>query len=276
MVSENTKKQYMRLLARLEKEKVSSDKVLDWFERMLVSPTQQKMYLSAVKWKYSEDKKEFPSSLQDHLNELYKQQNARDKEQKLTGGQEAKYVPWKDIIDLQQRLDEQAKTSVKEWREFVVLSLYTLHPPARLNYGTMKVVDETAGTGNELVWNNSPVFIFREYKTAKTYGVVEVKLNPAMKRMIQQWFVYLVKRPTYVLGDWEISPSALSDMLSSVVLKHCGKKMGASLFRHSYITDVFPTLKTIKQKDEIARQMMHDRSRQEMYALPDKFEDDDE
>jgi hypothetical protein len=46
--------------------------------------------------------------------------------------------------------------------------------------------------------------------------------------------------------------------------------VGVSLIRHSFITHIFPTLKTIAEKQIVAERMLHSRELQERYNLPEK------
>lgn len=274
-LSANTLHQYEMMVARVKKEGIldfdDPDTILKWLEDK--SASGQKAYLSALKWYAKENDKDYPDELQEQLNALYKAQNKRDEEQKLSTKQETQYVPWKDILAVQTMLAEKKEKTGPEWRHYVLSSLYTLHPPVRLDYHAMKVVTrhDKKHTGNTLVWNSSsPRFIFREYKTDKTYGIVEIPLMGALHRVLKEWFAYLGGVPEYVLGDHAITPATLSEAITTMFAKYTGKHVGVSLLRHAYITDVFPTLKSIKQKNEIARRMMHDRVRQEMYVVQDE------
>lgn len=270
-LSANTLHQYEGMIARVKKEGLldldDPDSLLEWLADK--SASGQKSYLSALKWYAKENDIKYPEELQEKLNKLYKAQNTRDEDQKLTAKQETQYVPWKDILAVQTMLADKKDKTGPEWRHFILASLYTLHPPVRLDYHAMKVVTrhDKDHKGNTLVWNSSPRFVFREYKTAKTYGIVEIPLMGALHRALKDWFAHLGGVPKYVLGDHEITPATLSEAITTMFAKYTGKHVGVSLLRHAYITEVFPTLTSIKQKNEIARRMMHDRVRQEMYVV---------
>ena len=48
---------------------------------------------------------------------------------------------------------------------------------------------------------------------------------------------------------------------------HSKKKIGVDILRHSYIMYMYPKLKTIKEKEELAKRMLHSTAQQEKYNL---------
>jgi hypothetical protein len=50
---------------------------------------------------------------------------------------------------------------------------------------------------------------------------------------------------------------ALGQLIISTFQKHCGKKVGVSMLRHSYISYVRAKELPIKKSDALAHQMMH-------------------
>lgn len=82
MPSEATIKQYETCLRKIEKEGLTIDDPATFFawiqQRGGVSA--QKLYLSALKWKYGA---EFPDALQQQLTALYLKQNEMDEFRKL-------------------------------------------------------------------------------------------------------------------------------------------------------------------------------------------------
>jgi hypothetical protein len=148
-----------------------------------------------------------------------------------------------------------------------VASLYTLQPPVRADYGAVEVVGKRSPRreGNQLVWGQKQgaYFIFKDYKTKGTYGVVEVRVSPALHAVITEWFEHLGKRPKWLLGR-SITPN---DLLAEIqhAFHTTRKAIGINLLRHAYIKHHFPQLTTIKQKEELARMMLHSKDKQEQY-----------
>lgn len=283
MPSESTLKQYQSRIKILTDAKIDLADPLQWFEDTKQGLSSQKLYLSAIKWYMTENKQEFPKSLQDKINELYKKQNEKAEKQELTEKQEKQFVEWSKVIEASKKLAEKQEKTDNEWREHLILSLYTLNPPVRADYGEVQVFpkrNKKRTTGNELIWRkNKPVFVFRDYKTAKTYGEVELPVSKPLQKVIASWFAHLGKTPKYLLGkyvankydpDQPSNPLALSHSVQEIMKKHTGRDAGISLLRHAYITHTFPDLKTIQAKNDLSRRMLHSKTLQEQYNLPAK------
>ncbi len=268
MVAESTLKIYGIAIKKLAAAKVDlakPDEVLNWFESQKFSNSTQKVYLSAIK---NEVKDKFSKELQDSLNELYKKQNERDMEQKLTQKQEQNFVKWEDIMAVQKKLEAMENKSESKWKQYLITSLYTLNAPVRADYGEMEVFTKynKKRTGNELIWKRKPEFVFRVYKTAKTYGEVRIPVSKPLQKVIGDWFNYLGGVPKYLLGATPSSSNTLAVYVLDTMRKHTGKEVGISLIRHSYITHMYPKLKTLKQKQDLSARMLHSRDLQEKYV----------
>lgn len=268
MVAESTLKIYRISIKKLNDAKVDMtkpDDVLNWFESQKFSNSTQKVYLSAIK---NEMKDNFSKELQESLNELYKKQNERDMEQKLTQKQEQNFVKWDDIVGVQKKLEAMENKSESKWRQYLITSLYTLNAPVRADYGEMEIFTKynKKRTGNELIWKRRPEFVFRVYKTAKTYGEVRIPLSRPLQKVVGDWFNHLGGVPKYLLGSASTSPNALAVYVLDTMRKHTGKEVGISLIRHSYITHMYPKLKTLKQKQDLSARMLHSRDLQEKYV----------
>lgn len=269
MPSESTLKQYASRMEILKKAGIDAftnpSALLKWFETQKQGASSQKLYLSAVK---NADPEKFPKVLQDKINELYEQQNKKDSEQVLTAKQQDNFVKWEDIVAVQKKLADLPDKSQSKWRQYLITSLYTLNAPVRADYGEMEVFPKynKKRTGNELIWNKNPKFIFRVYKTAKTYGEVVIPVSKQLQAVIRGWFEFLGGTPKYLLGAASSTPSTFAGYITDVFRKHTGKEVGVSLIRHSYITHMFPKLKSIKQKEELAKKMLHSKELQEKYV----------
>jgi hypothetical protein len=263
MPSDSTIKQYqsrMNILAKAGVNPIADPPSLfKWFADTKQGESSQKLYLSAIK---NQSSAPFPTILQDKINELYKNQNEKATEQKLSTKQEKKYIDYTKLVATQKALK-----GVKGFeRDYLVASLYILQMPVRADYGDMQVFKSynKKRTGNEFIFKKKPEFIFREYKTAKTYGEVRIPVSPAMASVITDYFKHLGHTPKYLLGDEPITPSGFAGAVERVF------GVGVSLIRHAFITHVFPSLKTIAEKQIVATRMLHSRELQEKYNLPSK------
>ena len=259
-VKDSTANEYRKKLVKLEKDGFTDfhkDAARLITHLKTLSESTQKGYLSAVK--YALQKDEVPGIIQNRINELYKNQNKRDEEQKPTEKQEENLVPWNDIA-------EKAKLYEGSDDDKLIAALYTLQAPVRADYGQMAVHIETVGKeGNELVikGRKTSYFMFRDYKTSSTYGNVKVPVSPELFDVLIADGV--AERNT--LLRFPRTPERLADRVRTIFSKVTGKNVGIDILRHSYIMQHFPKMTTLPQKNELARRMLHSRDRQEKYNL---------
>lgn len=235
-----------------------SKKVIDWIESSKYALNSRKAIYIAIM-----------GTLKSHEGfdlTLYRQQmdsantlvSDNYNNQVLSASEETKYLPWAEIL----HAVEKARLAVEDiWtlQEYILLALYTLQAPARLDYGEMKVVtvEPTLPVGNYLVWTKKPYFYFGEYKTFKVYGVMKIQLSPALVQVLNEWLPYIYQHLLETRQGTPLGGIASGQLLISTLQKHCGKKIGVSILRHSYISFVRGKELPIKQSDALARMMMH-------------------
>lgn len=269
-IAATTQQKYTQAIDRLKAADLDLDDtkaVLNWFAEKKLGGSAIKTYLSAIKNHFKGQEKKFPPAYQDEINRLYGDQNQRDKEQKLTPKQEENYATFPELREAQRRLADMEGKTQQQWIHYVLASLYTLNAPVRADYGDMKVFgrrDARRTTGNELIWSGKPTFIFREYKTSKKYGTVEIAVSKELRSVLAEWFAHLGSTPKYLLGT-AISPNHLSTQLTNAFIS-TGKSVAVNLLRHAYIQYHLPPIAThtIKRED-LARRMLHSTDRQQAY-----------
>ena len=235
-----------------------TQKVIDWIESSKYALNSRKaIYIAIVGTLKSVDGYDVePYRLQ--MDSANKQVTETYQSQTLSESEQTKYLPWSQILDAV----EKARIAVEDvWtlQEYIILALYTLQAPARLDYGEMKVVpvEPANPVGNYLVWTKKPYFYFSDYKTFKVYGVMKIQLAPALVKALEEWLAY---PDSYLLVDRAGKPLgavALGQLIISIFQKHCSKKIGVSILRHSYISHIRAKELPIKQSDALARMMMH-------------------
>jgi hypothetical protein len=279
-LSDSSKKKYDQAIQRLKTAGYDIEKqtkeVIEWIKKQ-GGTSAQLLYYSAIKYELGKMDKPFPMPkvYQDEIDRLAGEKNAKSKSQVLSENQQTNYLPLADLVAVHQRLrDKQDKTDA-DWKDYLVASLYTMQPPVRADYGEMKVFGKRSSrrTGNELIWGQKKdaYFVFREYKTAKTYGKVEVKVSPAMLGVITDWFAHLGKTPKFLLGR-AITPNDLLGVINHA-FRSTKKDIGVNLLRHAYITEFMKTPRTIAEREELAKKMLHDKDTQEKYAVASELKD---
>jgi len=235
-----------------------SQKVIDWIESSKYALNSKKaIYIAIVATLKSVD----GSNVQPYRQQMDKantQVSDNYNDQTLSKSEETKYLPWSQILDAV----EKARLAVEDiWtlQEYVLLALYTLQAPARLDYGEMKVVlvEPINPVGNYLVWSKKPYFYFSEYKTFKVYGVMKIELSPALVKVLNDWLPYTYQHLLEDKSGRCMGSIMTGQLLISTFEKHCGKKIGVSMIRHSYISHVRAAELPIKKSDALARMMMH-------------------
>lgn len=277
--SENTLKVYTRNLRKLSEEGFADlsrdpESVVEFIHKKYDKYNTRKSYLSAILSTF-EDKTKIPQIYKDAILQEFDLQKHKEKNQVLTPEQDKNYLSWKEVMKVQRDLENMKDKSRPQWLAYLVVSLYSLTAPVRSDYGSMNVDKRKRKTGNVFVNRSSrPYFVFREYKTAGTYGEVEVPVPKPLMRVIHEWFEHLGYVPDYLL-DKEYNNVVLSNYVRDVFHRYTGKSTGINLLRHAYITEYLPKLKSIRAKEAVARKMLHSKDRQELYNLPDKEGSDD-
>lgn len=266
----STIKKYELALKRIEvaeKDLSKPEEVIAWIKGLGVEDTSQKLYYSAIKYHLARPPFVFPQEYQEELNRLYAIQNAQDPKQQLSEKHVENFVPYADLLKVQQRLGAKEDKSDKDWRDFLIASLYTLQPPVRADYGSVLVVAKRSESreGNQLVWGQKggAYFVWKEYKTKGDYGTVEVRVSDDLSAVITGWFEHLGKIPKYLLGRAVDNNAILGDIQHA--FRSTKKDIGVDILRHAYIKHHFPSLTSIAQKDELAKKMLHSRQTQEYY-----------
>ena len=285
-LSESSKKKYDQAIARLKTAgyniETQPHEVIAWVKTQGANSAQI-VYYSAIKYEMNKAEKpgSVPREYQDELDRLSGEQKVSSKSQVLSEKQKPNFVPFPELMAVQERLAAKQEKSDTDWKDYLIASLYTLQPPVRADYGQVQVFKKRSlsRTGNELIWGQKskpPYFVFRVYKTAKTYGAVEVKVAPALVKVIEDWFVHLGNNadpPKYLLGR-AVEPADLLPLISHA-FRSTKKEIGVNLLRHAYITEFMKTPRTIKEREELAMKMLHDKETQEKYAVATELKKED-
>jgi hypothetical protein len=274
--AENTMKRYAVAIKKLEEAnldiKREPEKVVSYLHEKYDKYNTRKSFLSAIMSTY-EDKATIPQIYRDAIMEEFKFQKQKEEAQELTPEQDANYLPWNEIMKVQEQLASKNDKTSSEWLEYLVVSLYTLTSPARADYAAMLVRKNRRGdkTKNVFVNIKKPYFLFREYKTANTYGEVKIFLPKPLVIVITEWFEHIKQVPEYLLGS-KYTPITLSNYIRNMFKKYTGKSVGVNLLRHAYLTHMNNEgkLRSIAQKTAVAKKMMHSTDTQTKYDLPHK------
>jgi integrase len=202
------------------------------------------------------------------------------------------WMNWKEVEEKWDELNEKVnsfkanksitKAQFETLVDLLVLSLYVKMSPRRngdfLNcYIILRPLTEGQKEPTIKNYLNYPEheFEFNVYKTSKFYGRQNVKIEPELYSILSIWIKFHPlltgsgKKPAEVplfvnsVGSRQISVNFITLRLNKIM----GKKIGASMLRHIFITDKFST--QIEEMKETASEMGHSLEEQRRYAKKD-------
>ena len=246
----------------------------------------QQTYLIAIRnalLAYNE-KGKLDSLLEFYYNKFLNNKKVIDEERsknEKTDKQEANWVSLEELRDVMDKYGKQIKSEgfnkktelnkkqMDLLQKWLVANLY-LHdanPPTRLDYSPMTVITEADykdadKSKNYLVIKsrNNKYFAFNDFKTSKSSGAKEIKVGSKLNSALNLWLKFNKTGTLLLNGKGEpMSSNHLSKYINEV-FKPTGKKVGASLLRHIYISTKFPPVS--KEKQEVADKMLHSKQMQ--------------
>jgi len=194
--------------------------------------------------------------------------------------QKESIVPMADIIKEREALHKEfhsaTKITAKVWERYtgyLLLCLYTLQAPRRnRDYSEMVVVTKEADatdTDKNYYVTDTKEFIFRNYKTATTYGEQRMKATPELAKVMTEYMETYRKvfpkatEPFPLLMHFNGERIAANNGITRILNKVLGKKIGSSALRHIYVSDKFGD--TLKEMKQVAAEMSHDMATQKDY-----------
>lgn len=208
------------------------------------------------------------------LNEQKDYFNTLDPHEK-TDTQKENWVDWEEVLKIHKELealalsatpDELAKSkqAKQNLHDYTLLSLYVMTPPRRnADYYLMKLdTDKKANDDYNYYSSGEGKFYFNKFKTAK-YGKENFMVSSGLKKVLDRYIELMdIKDDQFILFPTDIkrtSGSAMTKALNRIF----GKKVGASMLRHSYLTSKYGKVTDEMAKD--AEMMAHSVSQQSDY-----------
>ena len=179
-----------------------------------------------------------------------------DSSQEPTESQKDKYVSWDNIIKFRDQYYNEM-TPVQR----LLMALYTMVPPVRLDYTPMKIVSrkpiKLEDGMNYYVRSKSPYFLFHSYKTHVKHGD---KITKVPKKLQEEINKAVPETQTYLLQDEEGKPWAeprLSQNVTRIFKQFHDLNTGVAMLRHAYATKFHKGQLPLKTIKKTADAMLH-------------------
>lgn len=203
--------------------------------------------------RYYEYKNWDNEKIKSKLNELVKERTENRKSQMQP---EKEKENWVDYNDLKSKIEELAteylekKKSFTNYRNFLLLSLFTLIPPARLsNYNmlyktikkrNLKSYPKKSNYIGKI--DNHYRFIMNQYKTSKYLGSLsyDIPEDNILNKLIDKWFNEYNTHKKYFLVNYngeEMKQTNMTAGLKNITRKLLNKELSLNTIRHIYFTE---------------------------------------
>jgi hypothetical protein len=214
------------------------------------------------------------------VRSYYKVINDITLKQELTEREATKWLSWEDILAVRDKLRPETPEDFFAYQDWVILCLYTMVPPLRVDYSPMRVVEELPQEkGNFLVLSPTKnCFVLQEYKTAGTYGRQEFDIPGELLDVLYEWVVFnptgwlLIKSDGEPYSDYNLSQRVgrIMEKATRPADGSAGKICGITMFRHAYKTFMHKGEPTLVAAGEEARRMLHSPQMAQQYRRPEK------
>ena len=186
------------------------------------------------------------------------------KKQELLPQRKDNFVFLQDIITRREQfgqLFEQDKTNNKYNLSWVLLSLYSMQPPIRMEYKNMLIVNVLPKNKkqNFLLNKNGKYFVvIRDDKVIKSHGPDQFELSNELNNVINESSEAFPRK--YILSTQRDGNKPVNKQGFESLLKQCfsPQHVTVDILRSSYITHFYSDPRmTLKMKEELARKMRH-------------------
>lgn len=180
------------------------------------------------------------------------------------------WLTWEDVLEAYRKLKVAAEENPQDkklYRDYVILSLYTLVPPLRSDYSPVRITTtDDEQKDNKIVVDSSGVsFVLHDYKTAKQYGVQRMTFPTELENIIRHWLSLETSGFLFSVNGKAASESWLSGQVRSIMLRLTGKASGINILRHSYITYMRRGEQPVIAQNNLAASMLHSNGMSQLY-----------
>lgn len=187
-------------------------------------------------------------------------------DQVLSEREKPNWVPLHAVVAKREELREAVKANPydhKAWTNYLLLCLYTMQPPVRLNYHSVLIITEEPAPSTEenylLRQGDKFTFLINVDKTATPYGpgrhVFSDELSAIIKRSLE-----CIPRTYLICKQADRTQGVESQSVKKYLAAlhpNPAKRLGVDVLRSSYITDFYSKHHDLKSRKELAALMRH-------------------
>jgi len=190
--------------------------------------------------------------------------------QKMTAKQNENWIDYSEIKNIESKLldevkpllnnkkplDDYHRNKLNRWMACAVSSgVYFV--PRRSEWVHVKLEDVDPEKDNYIDLKNNE-FVFNQYKTVKTYGKETLKYPTEFAALLKK-YLSKVKGQKYLIEYAKNhSPKPLTASAYSLLLNDIyNKKIGTSMLRHIYLSNLYGNVPALKKMQETAADMGH-------------------
>jgi hypothetical protein len=227
--------------------------------------------------KYLDADEKITSKYDEIMSEYVAERKEQQIDQSKTKEEKENWIDWPE---LQEKVSQLVPQIVKDddmaytvFRNFLLVSLFSLQPPTRLgnymdmSYRTRAKMKRDATKlkthHNYIVYEGDGKysFVFNNYKTAKTVGQIKhVVENDLLNQVIHRWFSnYNVKRKEFLMNGSgkPMSQSATTNALLNGSKRYLNRPISLNTYRHIFLTWYLSTNPSIEDKQKILTLIGH-------------------
>jgi hypothetical protein len=285
-ISESSKKVYENAFQKLLNNNFNQNISIDELKEILncftvknkpIKNTTKNNYLKSIVYAHKTNKITISDQLMKDIQELMKSNNleytTRQKQGILNESLSNNYLDWGEIINI---FNNHIKKDT-DIKNIFIVALYVLQPPRRLkDFINMKMVKRRdprlSKEFNYIVNTNYPVFVYNNYKTAKTYGTQEIFIESQELIQIMKNYIdsYHIKANNLLFPNGE---EDFKKCLRETFIKYSQKSISVSILRHSYITYATKhnILDLLQDRENLSLMMGHSINTQLQYYINEKY-----
>ena len=158
---------------------------------------------------------------------------------------------------------------------YLVVSLYVLMPPIRLDFAPMSIIKSSKDDDDKTNFlvnssRNKKSFIINEYKSSKTYGKQVIQIPKELNTVLNLYLKFHKNTDSFLLNTRgkPLTSNALSKLITQAFGRYTNNIITLNLLRHIYITEKVQLTKD-QDNTKIASAMQHSPATQQTYIKTD-------